>query len=379
MPRAARPYSGWIRIINAPPIARHHLLTNLSATEEALGWLDFVSEIKDTGTKFLRDRGHTTSPQTSFKLFQAFVRQAKTFYRSAENLDYRSSPLNYYYSFLNLAKAYILVQQPQFRGRRSGHGLGFKLRAGSLSQQIVTAGRSGVFPSFYRELTGSQLLQTVHFNVGSLLGYCSDISLEYEMGGFGRHRRAPVKFAIVTDQQREESWSLVAIQNFDLLEPHKKSLRAFNKVTEETTLDNNRARQVFEIFGEVRRGFRFFEGKTRYPYLGGEILPVEKIVSEWCNATAPFLNIHPYHDGYDFVLNPPIRIKNQIPIKEPLATYAVIYFLGSLVRYHPEFLESLLERRDAWIIERFIKSAPHTLLLYMRNLIDGKNFTYGAR
>ena len=379
MPRAARGFSGWIRIIDVPPLTRHVFQTNLSAQEEALGWLDYVAEVKDVGVKFLRDRGHTTSPQNSFRLFQAFIRQAKTFYRSAENLDYRSSPLNHYYSFLNLAKAYILVNQPQFTGRRSGHGLGFNLGRGRLSKQFVTAGKRGVFHSFYREIMGKQLQHGVQLNVATLLGYCSDIGVEYQIGGFGRHRGSPAKIAIVSDRRANDCWLLVAIRDFDILEPYQKSLRVFNILMEEVDLPNPRARELFEIMGEFKRGFRFFQSRARYPHRDGNIIPARKIIADWSNATKVFLTVHPYRDGFDFVLNPPLRVTLQVPIKEPLALYAVIYFLGSLVRYHPEFLESLLASRDAWIIERFTKSAPGSLLLYMRNLIDGVNFAYISR
>ena len=228
MPRAARRASGFLRTIDAPVIRRYELGSNLSAKDEVFGWLDYVAEVEDVGVKFLRDRGHTASPQKSFRLFQAFIRQAKAFYVSAENLDHRSSPLNSYYSFLNLAKAYILVNQPQFTGRRSGHGLGFKLRRGKLSNQFVTAGKSGVFHSFYREMMGIQLKHSVQLNIATLIGYCSAISLEYQMGGFGPQRISPTKIAILSDQNANDSWLLVGIRNFEILKPYKKSLKAFN-------------------------------------------------------------------------------------------------------------------------------------------------------
>jgi hypothetical protein len=72
-------------------------------------------------------------------------------------------------------------------------------------------------------------------------------------------------------------------------------------------------------------------------------------------------------------------VSAQLPMREPLAIYAVFYFLSSLVRYNPDFLESLLASRDSWIIERFVQSAHITLLLYMRNLIHGTNFVYTSR
>jgi hypothetical protein len=150
MLRDARHYTVWLSDIHQPPLGRHVLHTANQFQDDALGWLDYVSGVKDVGIEFLRSRGHPTHSVNSFYLFQSFIRQAKTFYGSALSLEPRSSPLNYYYAFLNLAKAYILVQQPQFTGRNSRHGLWFSLRPGCLSKQFLVVSKSGIFPNFYR-------------------------------------------------------------------------------------------------------------------------------------------------------------------------------------------------------------------------------------
>jgi len=66
-------------------------------------------------------------------------------------------------------------------------------------------------------------------------------------------------------------------------------------------------------------------------------------------------------------------------MNEPVAIYAIMFYLGSLVRYHPEILEAMLAKRDAWMIESFIKSTPTTFLRYIRNLFDENNIVYEQR
>jgi hypothetical protein len=148
---------------------------------------------------------------------------------------------------------------------------------------------------------------------------------------------------------------------------------------EEVDLPSEHARELFGIVAEHKEEFRFFESRRSYLRLGQGEIPVGKMIADWSRAVASFLSVSPYADELDFQLDFPLKVTHQWPIKEPLATYAVIYFLSSLVRYHPDFLESLLASRDAWLMERFINSAPVTLLLYMRNLIHGRNVAFRAR
>ena len=187
------------------------------------------------------------------------------------------------------------------------------------------------------------------------------------------------QIVIATNTNSKRYWNIVAIQNFDSLERYRKSLQAFNALLEEVTMEPSQARTVFGLMAERMAEHRFFESRLEYDELEGEIIPAEKMINEWNNALKSMLSIAPYDEPFDFQIDFPVKISDQLPFREPLATYAVIYFLSSLVRYYPDFLESLLASRDAWIIERFMQSAPVTLLLYMRNLIHGINFAYTLR
>jgi hypothetical protein len=50
------------------------------------------------------------------------------------------------------------------------------------------------------------------------------------------------------------------------------------------------------------------------------------------------------------------------PMSAELATYAMLYFLSSLVRYHPDYMDAIAQSSDAWLIESFVKSAPLDLM-----------------
>jgi hypothetical protein len=54
-----------------------------------------------------------------------------------------------------------------------------------------------------------------------------------------------------------------------------------------------------------------------------------------------------------------------IPMNELAASYAVMYFLSSMVRYHPDYMDRISESSDAWLVESFVKSAPLPILREM--------------
>ena len=52
-------------------------------------------------------------------------------------------------------------------------------------------------------------------------------------------------------------------------------------------------------------------------------------------------------------------------MNEFVAGSAIMYFLSSLVRYHPDYMDAIGESSDAWLIESSAKSAPLDLLRYL--------------
>jgi hypothetical protein len=270
MARDARPSTGWIRIIQHPIRPRYVLSTTGSPADEAFGWFHSIAEVNKIGTAFLRSRGHANSTHNFFSLLHSFIRHAKTFYRSAKSLEHRSSPLIYDHAFPNLAKAYILPKNHQFTGRRSNHGIGFSLRPSALSKQFVTTGKAGVFINFYRHLTGVQLHDTPTLNVPTLLGYCSDIWVEYEISKFGERRMARGHIALLSNGNTGEWWILTSIQNFASLNGYKKFLGIFHRLMEEVNISSFGARERFGIMGNHKSHYRFFENRSVYRKTEGQ-------------------------------------------------------------------------------------------------------------
>ena len=128
---------------------------------------------------------------------------------------------------------------------------------------------------------------------------------------------------------------------------------------------------------------RFFQDISPIPMLGsnGNILPhthIQNII----NALRPYINFHYYDDNKDFDLALPYQDTSNptpIPMNECLAIYAVMFYLSSLVRYRPNYLESLLSYKEAWLIENFVNSTPEAFLRIMVSKITETDFIFRRR
>src|SRR5260221_6439441 len=161
----ARSASGWIRL----PVSQRRtlLFTGIDIERELWTALEYYSEVEDVGLNLIQTKGlqPQSDHQEIYKYFQAFVRQAKSYYDSAKSLHYRSSSLLYYYSFLNLVKAYLLLRDPQRTMGRTArdvvHGLSY--RSNNTNTDFLTEAIRvcpGIFPTFYELQTGTTISTT---------------------------------------------------------------------------------------------------------------------------------------------------------------------------------------------------------------------------
>lgn len=134
------------------------------------------------------------------------------------------------------------------------------------------------------------------------------------------------------------------------------------------------ARQMFDMGQAMRAATLFIEGKTEYA-----LANFHQIVVDTAQALARVISYSPFDDEFSLVLNREIKTPKLAPMNEVIAIYCCMFFLGSLVRYRPQLLEAMLSTKDAWLIERFIKSAPITFLRHVRNLFDDQYLVFKQR
>jgi hypothetical protein len=367
----ARPSTGWTQIDWAPHLSIARLTSQQpDITDELFSLLRFISEIPDEGKRLIQFHSNTTNPvalDALYRLTRAFIRQAENYYRAARGLHYRSSALLYYYCFLNLAKAVLSVHGIPYKPT---HGLSARTDTTSidLGKQTVEVHRKGVFLAFYRQQLKTVLPNDVRLDVKSLLGYIPQITHEYETAGLG-HTAALVmcKARLLADLPHDKAWWTIAIPGWydpsALPEPNRSG---FASEFEQVEMPPNKAREQFSIDGRAHHLYRFFQSRATTSWASGvpTQLPIVSLFGSLEGHIEPKL----IDDGFDFtVFQPFAHALGPFRMTELPALYLVMFYLASLVRYRPDYLDSLLETRAAWMIESFVASAP---LMALRSFVS---------
>jgi len=378
--RDARIHTGHLSAITISPRNRVGLSTNCDVDQEIFASLEYLSEIPSVGKKFIKElsKKDNAFAEERFSSFQAFIRQSKTFYTSAKTLHYRASPLNYYYSFLNLAKAYICLTDTDDLSRRIRHGLKHQFTEGDLKDQFISATfPDGIFSKFYHKLFETIPTGEIRLNIVTLLGYCTDIAHEFTTGGFGVNRTHTAKFNIAVNVNK--AFGNLAISGFAHFDDETK--RNIVQHFEEVRPNKAVVKEEFGIPASLQKNLNFFETIKLYDTEekeGGKV-DANEISVDCYQALRQVFMSNPYEDDRDFYICLPLTTNPYIPFNEITAIYIVMYYLGSLIRYYPRYLEKILASADAWIIERFAAGTPTTFLRHVSNLILNQDRIYRSR
>ncbi|NTW27593.1 MAG: hypothetical protein HGA36_04670 [Candidatus Moranbacteria bacterium] len=343
--------------------------------------LEQYSEIKEVRKKFIKNLGikNSNKAEKVSKNFQSFVRQAKNYYFAAKKLPNSSSALLYYYSFLNLIKALLILHYSDKISGKISHGLQAKDKRGNNFKDEHVLFRDGVFKLLYEHETGEKIKDKTSFSISTLLGYCNDISYQYSIGGFGESLNARGLMILFIDKNRNKAWGTLALYNFESIEKCKKRVAKFKENYEEISMDKSVARECFNLMGAEMHSFRFFEGKE-YTVALPDGTSEFQIINEIKECTKGFLIPNLYDDkNIDFNLASPYKQSNQILMNEFLSIYAVMFYLSSLVRYQPYYLDKILDKKESWLINSFIESCPQTFLLYAVSKITRQNYSLTQR
>lgn len=368
----------WLSNQLPPPFARNVLSSTAPLKLELLSALHMYSEIEERGKALLKTRGHR-DVRVSFNRFRSYMRQATTFWQAADQLPYRASPLLYYYSFMNFAKAAIFVRDPAFTFGHIHHGLSPGLGKGGLRTSTVTMVVPGVFSHLYSHVTGTPAPQRSKLSVPTLLGYVSDIRAEYQVFRLGNIRSLACRYAVACYLDSQDAFrGLIAVPRAgDLVD--KRFAKVLNRGFTEVTLDQNSARLVFNISGEISRAFSIWEAKKGYPRRTDGGAPALDVVRDTVEHLGNHISHIPFDEPGRFELAIKMGPRRTIAMNEMLAIYSAMFFLGSAVRYRPEFMEGLLARKDAWMVESFIRNTPLTFLRHARNFLDDSYMAYRER
>lgn len=310
------------------------------------------------------------------------VEQSQYFYIAAASAPLKSQPLLYYYSFLNIAKVFITLRNPSFEtsGLEYHHGIESckinkhsKLKSAYV-QLVCLIDRNGnkkkisVAYHLAREL-GDNIEQSVppvpginsgpwSFNLKSLFQSC-----------IGIHRTVSESF--------KEKEHFIRIVDSKLLKTGRNL--NFKCVTHaDTDKRNGLTSAGYDAvhnpdLDTTEVNFRFTAGSSKIKQ--ADYINHAKLINDlgiWYYNTNDenrmyvsqmAFSIRP-GDSY-YTLNPRTGANDFIRLSSATIIYFIMFFLGSITRYHPYMFESILSDKDIWMIGEFLKTQPPQFMIIL--------------
>jgi hypothetical protein len=288
----------------------------------------------------------------------SFIVQAFDFFQAAQNPQIGSKPLLYYYSFLNLAKTALLVSGVALP-ERVRHGIRedtknsrdrSRFEGHKLIIDRAKPTHSEIFAEFAR-LFGLNLTSNKSIRVIDALSQVPSVHRT-----FARIRKQPEILLPIKDlnvySDGTELWTRLVVEarhaksKDNIVEGLKRIpfRRWFSRV------ESGNDKEVWYDSINVQRSGRWFKTasaelhKTIWPSAGSARIPFSAILTP---------------DGYRYY------IWNEGPSKylHPLvATFAVMFYLGSITRYRPYAFDSALEGGSAWVVWEFMATGAAQFL-----------------
>lgn len=321
-------------LFTAPRATTQYLKLDRNRVSDLWALLDYVIK------QFLKNKNRKTE---AFLL--SLHEQAKYFYKAAETAPMRSQPLLYYYSFLNLSKVYLCIVEGAAYSDVFMHGIETKVGPTTTIQTAEVKVKS---------LSGSPNISVAHrlmtslgddvnpisstlFNVKSLLSSCVGIHRTY-----CETYREPESF-------------------IRLLSPM--CYRDGKRFIVESPLKGCDVAVLAQLsalgYNVLRRGKEYYYHEE-IPLNGYRIN-----FADWVFMSDQIRRkrIWSYTDGFEY------RMYISCLPKEKISSMSVIYdimfFLGSVTRYHPYFFDSLLDEKEQWLISEFLTTQPKQFLYFL--------------
>lgn len=308
-----------------------------------------------------------------------WIDQGKAYFQDAVRSNWRSAGLLYYYSFLNLAKAYLGWKKKysidDLNKISIHHGLSSKpqefsnlinYEIGILPPQYQ--GRSNIFSALFETITAQAwpFADVQKISLGSISGYCRDIGAELK-SLYGIENRI-IEIESLTRFENSNSWIEMNV--------HESKANILKEDVSPWTLselipsnmDRNDERDWLFCFHRTKDTFiktKFLRGpKQRFTSSNMNAIG-KKVISEALKHLMPFaiptvqdIQVRPY-----WLFLPKINLNGKNVRWHPLLSdYLFAFVLSTILRYHPEVLE--IDNKDYFLAEAWSNQSPITTLRY---------------
>lgn len=281
----------------------------------------------------------TSVPRKEF--FKSLLEQSRYFYEAAEQAPIKSQPLLYYYSFLNLAKIIISLDKGFDASNVFQHGIATKVDTTTLFNtaevmlKVLNPPRIISVANYFAESMGDHLAPYPRIlNVSKCLESCVAIHRTYceifnkSESYFRLDNSVLVKNGKELIFRAEIHGCNDNVMN-DLQALHYNVYRQdkLYMLSEAYTMPNyNVTKQAYCLLADQLRS------KGLWYYMTGE--EIRMYVST--------------NSDYRYSMESMI--------------YDIMFFFGSITRYHPYFFDSILNKEQYWVVSEFLKTMPKQFL-----------------
>jgi hypothetical protein len=317
----------------------------------------------------------------------AYIDQAENFYSFARKSDYRSAPLLYYYSFLNLAKALIVQKKPALVDKTFRHGLHRKTKSGKLIDrsfqvQQSSANQISVFNEIYNLEYESYLPSNRSISFYNTLGYVTDIGSETDKLLKRASRKVhPTKVYCLLNNKTNKCWTVLVTPNGFYPNNYKSAFGGFEKDFQRFNPGALSLQFSFDMTNNQSKNFNFSQSIAEYDVLPSGSIALWETKKHIEDTIGHFSQDYIYDDSFSFCITDPIRKNWQAPFNEPLAIYSMMFYLSEVVRYSPgEFNNNFApNNKEGWLIKNFIESSPYACLVYLASKMTGRTYVIKSR
>lgn len=343
-------YMGSIEAKYAFPLFTHkepmgYLLNNKDNVIVSDVWSFWTFVIKQWSKK-------QTKGTTAFLL--SLLDQAKYFYQAAEIAPLSSQPLLYYYSFLNLGKIIISI-----RGKAGKTPSQMLFHHGIETNPIGKSfhGYEVIIKSLIPPNSKPQKISVGYYLMecfgDSLPNAPTTLNILDAMGNcVGIHRA----YCLVR-KQKVENFTRVVYN--EITQKGKKLIARLYTEYSDASLSS-----IYNLKSSLaKKGCFFWEEQiTMNSYKPTKI--------DYYNLSQALLKkgIWTYADGEEYIMY--LSSNNQVRYSTASLIYCLMFFFGSITRYHPHLFETYLSEEYNWLVAEFLKTQPAQFLYISTSLVS---------
>ena len=364
------------RCVLVPPAPGSDYVSFAEPATPGLLWRILGRRVDDVDRGRALFTGTMRQKNALHRSFRNYVQQGRAYFEAGDAVSGRSAALLYYYAFLNLAKAELLVKKSSVLADKVRHGLIFKPGDQLLTGHVEVS--DGVFPNLYTARTGLLLMQGTKIPIRRVFACIPEIGWDFEQAG-GTSTTVEALSVVVSDDQ--STWTLLMVSPTEVIESHSDLTRHLARnwdVVEwtptwdwrDTFAVSRRARPMGAILQQRHPLPRDKSGDLQWP----EVTAARRQAWE---QLSPFID-YSTDPAVDAVLCASLYRNRRLVLPPSLARYLATFFLSSVVRYRPDLLDPRDHGADSLLSESVAKDTAIPLLINAINGIEPHPHLFGG-